>query len=67
MRKAMFDHVPPTVFWPCFALAWLLLIFFFVWAWARFVDRTNPYSNIEARKKMASDWRKPGCLPENWK
>jgi hypothetical protein len=30
------------------------------------IDRRNPYRNMEARKKMATDWRKPSCLPEDW-
>ena len=62
-----FDHVDPRIFWPIFALVVLIATGFALWAYTRYVDRTNPFRNIEARKKMASDWRKPGCLPENWK
>ena len=63
----MFDHIAPTVFWPLFMLFWLALGFVVAYFFGKVVDRGNPYRNMEARKKMATDWRKPGCLPENWK
>jgi hypothetical protein len=63
----MLDHVDPRIFWPLFVLVWLGLGFVVAYWLGKLVDRGNPYPNIEGRKKMASDWRKPDCLPDDWK
>ena len=61
-----FDHVAPTVFWPLFMRFWLSLGFVVAYFLGKIVDRSNPYPNIEGRKKMASDYKKPTYLPEDW-
>lgn len=62
----MFDHVAPTVFWPLFALACLLVTFVALALFTRWIDRSNPYANMKGRAKMAKEWRKPDYFPGDW-
>jgi hypothetical protein len=68
----MFDAIPDTVFWPLFMLFWLLagfIVAYVVGGIIRWCD--NPMNrtrrNINGRKQMATDWRKPSNLPDDWK
>ena len=63
----MLDHIAPTVFWPLFVLVVLAATCGALWAFTRYIDRTNPFRNIHARRRMASEWVKPTFLPESWK
>ena len=67
----MFDSIDPRLFWPLFMLAWLLAGFVVAYWFGKFIDGRNPMNRtrrlMNGRKSMATDWRKPGCLPENWK
>ena len=67
----MFDAIPDTVFWPLFMLAWLLAGFVVAYWFGKFIDGRNPMNRtrriINGRKQMATDWRKPSNLPDDWK
>lgn len=66
----MLDHVPPTVFWPLFFLAWLALGLIATYFIGKWVDSNNPLknarSNTAGRRRMATDWERPGYLPKDW-
>ena len=68
----MFDSIEPRVFWPLFVLAWLVIGLAVAWVFGgivRWCD--NPMNRtrrvINGRKQMATDWRKPSNLPDDWK
>ena len=67
----MFDSIDPRLFWPLFMLFWLLagfVVAYVVGGIIRWCD--NPMNrtrrNMNGRKSMASEWRKPTHLPEDW-
>ena len=66
----MFGSIDPRLFWPAFVLFWLLAVFAAIYAFGKFVDAGNPMRrtrrNIAGRKAMATDWRKPSHLPDDW-
>jgi len=66
----MFDSIDPRLFWPLFMLAWLLAGFVVAYWFGKFIDGRNPMNRtrrlMNGRKRMASDWRKPDHLPEDW-
>ena len=37
-----------------------------LYALIRRVNRTNPFHNIHARRRMASEWKRPSYLPDSW-
>jgi hypothetical protein len=41
----MFDHVPPTTFWPLFFLAWFAGAMWATWLFSRWVDSHRPKRN----------------------
>ena len=66
----MFDSIDPRLFWPLFMLAWLLAGFVVAYWLGKVIDAANPMRrtrrNIAGRKAMATDWRKPSHLPDDW-
>ena len=66
----MFDAIDSRIFWPLFMLFWLLAGFAVAYAFGRFIDASNPMNRtrrlINGRKAMASDYKKPAYLPDNW-
>ena len=57
-----------AVFFGAVLVCWLVV--WFVGVLAAWVDRKNPLHdtrrNMNGRKSMASEWRKPTHLPEDW-
>ncbi len=41
----MFDHVPPTTFWPLLFLAWFVVAMVATWLFSRWVDSMRPRRN----------------------
>ena len=50
----MFDHVPPTVFWPAFVSIWVIAGLAFAYWLGKWVDRINPRNARGDFKHMAS-------------
>ena len=52
------------------SLAWLLAGFVVAYWFGKFIDGRNPMNRtrrlMNGRKSMASEWRKPTHLPEDW-
>ena len=48
----------------CCVVCWLVI------EWAQWIDKRNPMNrarrNINGRKRMATDWKRPDYLPGDW-
>lgn len=67
----MFDGIDPKVFWPLFMLFWLASGLIAAYLFGKWVDAGNPMKRtrklINGRKQMATDWKRPDYLPDDWK